>query len=98
GTLGDRNADGRLGPPAADSDESQNGIPNLKGDDWVIIKIDLPPEHPEQQSPTSAAPGTVTTPLNQQSDGTGMSSTGNGPGKVSRFRAVELSQEEKEKH
>src|SRR5262245_2632524 len=45
----DRANEARLGTfTTADGEEFRNGIPLLKGNDWVIVKIDLPPEHPEQ--------------------------------------------------
>ena len=110
GTLGDRDAEARFRRSTEDQ-ELQNGVPVLKGDDWVIIKIDMPPERPEQQSgqpqQQPAAPGAAqsgaTNPNNALPNQSGNMGgvSGSGPtttGNVSRFRAVELSQEERERH
>jgi polysaccharide export outer membrane protein len=112
-TQRDRNVESRLGQTTTtpDGEEFRNGVPLLKGDDWVIIKIDMPPEHPDQNQPQQqqqnqvpAFPGATPIPglvlPNQQVPlSGGVSSMGTGTNaNVSRFRAVELSQEEKEKH
>lgn len=112
GVLRDRNQDARYGGRQREDEDFQNGVPVLKGDDWVIVKIDMPPEHPEQQQPQQGqqqpaapgigVPGAVSTPLNalpnQQTHGSNVDGGGASATRtVSRFRAVELSQEEKEK-
>ncbi len=110
GALRDHNTDARLGTTTnADGEELRNGFPVLKGDDWIIIKVDMPPEHPEQapgQQQQQQQPGVAGSPgmlpnnvlPNQQVNVAGVNNTGTGTtGNVSRFRAVELSQEEKEK-
>jgi protein involved in polysaccharide export with SLBB domain len=109
-SLDGRNADARFGRVPSDDEQLQNGVPVMKGDDWVIVKIDMPPEHPEQQSaqsqppvgPGAAITGTVPNQgnvlPNQQVNVAGVNSTGTATtGNISKFRAVELSQEEREK-
>jgi protein involved in polysaccharide export with SLBB domain len=109
GALRDRNGE-LIYPRKRDEDEDfQNGVPVLKGDTWVIIKIDLPPEHPDQQPfpqqqqpAVPGAPLTVvpTTPVlpNQQVNVAGVNASGTSTtGNVSRSRMVELTQEEREK-
>ena len=107
----DRTLEPRLGETTttADGEELRNGVPLLRGDDWIIIKIDMPPEHPEQNQPQQQSipsqipgmpptiPGTTVLP-NQQVNAAGVNNTGTAiTGNVSRFRAVEISQEEREK-
>ena len=108
--LRDRQTLERLGERMETTEERESRIPVLKGDDWVIIKIDMPPEHPEQnllQQPGAVqglppgvlvAPPTTTVLPNQQVNVAGVNTTGTATtGNISRFRAVELSQEDKEK-
>ncbi len=100
----------RLRDAQPDDEEREPRIPVLKGDDWVIIKIDMPPDPLElnqqvQPIVPGAVPGTApgTVPStgvlpNQQVNVAGVNNMGTATsGTISRARAVELSQEEKEK-
>jgi polysaccharide biosynthesis/export protein len=84
-----------------DGEEFRNGVPLLKGDDWVIIKIDFQ-QFPLLSAPNAAAPGgagvpeqPVQQPAPQQPPGQG--NAGVLPSPARTYRAIELSQEEREK-
>jgi polysaccharide biosynthesis/export protein len=87
------------GRPKTDSEELRDGVPVLKGDDSVIIKIDLPPENP--------ALGGVTPPVNVPGGGAVPGTAvgadelkrppGPGTAAAARQRTPELGQEERER-
>jgi polysaccharide export outer membrane protein len=101
----------------AEGDEFRNGLPILKGEDFVVIKIDVPPLErldqnqlqllqqllqQQQAATTTPLPGATAMPRtvlpNQQQLNVPSAAGINGTTpNISQFRALELSQEEREK-
>ncbi|MEP7242277.1 MAG: SLBB domain-containing protein [Gammaproteobacteria bacterium] len=90
---------------SSDSDDYQDGMPVLKGDDTVIIRIDFPQAQPgdaggmpaQPGAPTgNTTPGVVMAPVPAAVPGANNQSNPTGAG-ISKQRVMELSQEESDR-